>query len=152
MTELLPSTWFRTLALSSLAVLVLGLAPAAAHPHRRHHPPGARGGPGTNWQNPPGPRGGPGASRLRRGFRSNPPGPAGGRGTNWANPPGPGGRPRRQPVPVAALPRPRPQPAGTGGRVRGPTGRTRPDGAAGPAPVPTAGRGRAVDGKPGRRR
>ena len=27
------------------------------------NPPGARGGPGTNWENPPGPRGGPGKSR-----------------------------------------------------------------------------------------
>ena len=59
--------WIRTLALSALAVLVLGLAPADARPYRRHNPPGPRGGPGTSWANPPGPRGGPGASphRLR---------------------------------------------------------------------------------------
>ena len=94
MKSLLPSRWFRTLALSSLAVFVMGLAPADAHPHRRHTP---RGGFGARWQNPPGPRGGPGTSGLRRGFRSNPPGPAGGRGTNWANPPGPAGGPGASP-------------------------------------------------------
>ena len=93
----LSRNWIRTLALSSLAVLVLGLAPADAHPHRRDNPPGRRGGPGTNWQNPPGPRGGPGTARYRRGFRSNPPGPAGGPGTNWANPPGPAGGPGASP-------------------------------------------------------
>lgn len=95
--------WIRTVTLSMLAVLVLGLAPADARPHRRNNPPG-QGGPGTNWQNPPGPRGGPGASpyRLRR-YRdrdNNPPGPAGGRGTNWENPPGwrggPGASPDRR--------------------------------------------------------
>lgn len=58
--------WLRTITLASLSVLVLGLAPADAHPRwRQNNPPGPVGGPGTNWQNPPGPRGGPGASRLR---------------------------------------------------------------------------------------
>lgn len=96
-------TWSKTLALSLLAVLTLGLSPASAHPHRRWNPPGRTGGPGTTWLNPPGPRGGPGASpyRLnRRGFRSNPPGPAGGPGTNWANPPGPVGGPGASPFRV----------------------------------------------------
>lgn len=101
MTSLLSPTWIRTVALSALAVLVLGLAPAGAHPHRRNNPPGARGGPGTNWQNPPGPRGGPGASRYRlRHYRDrdhNPPGPAGGPGTNWENRPGPRGGPGASP-------------------------------------------------------
>ena len=97
MRSLLSPTWIRTVVLSALAVLVLGLAPADARPHRRNNPLGARGGPGTNWQNPPGPRGGRGASRYRlRHYRDpdqNPPGPAGGPGTNWENPPGPrGGR------------------------------------------------------------
>ncbi|MGE0359367.1 MAG: hypothetical protein AB7H93_02965 [Vicinamibacterales bacterium] len=88
----------RALALSVLAVLVLGATPATAHPHRRVNPPGPRGGPGTTWLNPPGPRGGPGASRFRRpGFRSNPPGRRGGPGTNWANPPGPRGGPGASP-------------------------------------------------------
>jgi hypothetical protein len=81
-------------SLCLLAVLVIGLSPALAHPHRRWNPPGSRGGPGTNWHNPPGPWGGPGASRLARpGYRNNPPGPLGGPGTNWANPPGPRGGP-----------------------------------------------------------
>lgn len=66
MTSLLSPTWIRTVALSALVVLGLGLAPADAHPHRRNNPPGTRGGPGTNWQNPPGPRGGPDASPDRR--------------------------------------------------------------------------------------
>ncbi len=91
----------RSLTLAALAVLLVGAATADAHPHRRHNPPGLRGGPGTNWQNPPGPRGGPGASpyRMRR-FRDrdhNPPGPVGGRGTNWENPPGPRGGPGTSP-------------------------------------------------------
>ena len=30
-----------------------------------NNPPGAQGGPGTNWENPPGPKGGPGASPDR---------------------------------------------------------------------------------------
>jgi hypothetical protein len=34
-----------------------------------NNPPGAAGGPGTNWENPPGPKGGPGASPNRRGRR-----------------------------------------------------------------------------------
>ena len=86
------TNWPRMTALSALAVLVLGLAPALAQPHPRWNPPGPRGGPGTTWLNPPGPRGGPGASRLpRHAFRSNPPGWRGGPGTNWANPPGPAG-------------------------------------------------------------
>jgi hypothetical protein len=63
---------------------------------RDGNPPGAVGGPGTNWENRPGPRGGPGASPDRyNGPRydrdNNPPGPRGGRGTNWENPPGPRG-------------------------------------------------------------
>ena len=33
------------------------------------NPPGARGGPGTNWENPPGPIGGRGASPDRRACR-----------------------------------------------------------------------------------
>jgi len=32
-----------------------------------NNPPGAAGGPGTNWENPPGPKGGPGASPDRGG-------------------------------------------------------------------------------------
>ncbi len=97
MRSLLSPTWIRTVVLSALAVLVLGLAPADARPHHRNNPPGARGGPGTNWRNPPGPRGGPGAVRYRlrrdRDRDNNPPGPAGGPGTNWATQPGPrGGR------------------------------------------------------------
>lgn len=91
----------RSLTLAALAVLLVGAATADAHPHRRHNPPGLRGGPGTTWQNPPGPRGGPGASpyRMRRfGDRDhNPPGPVGGRGTNWENPPGPRGGPGTSP-------------------------------------------------------
>lgn len=87
-------TWTgRTIGLSALVVLVLGLVPADAHPHRRTNPPGPRGGPGTNWVRPVGPMGPVAASRYRRAFRSNPPGPRGGRGTNWANPPGPVGGP-----------------------------------------------------------
>jgi len=91
----------RSLTLAALAVLLIGAATADAHPHRRHNPPGLRGGPGTNWQGPPGPRGGPGASpyRMRR-FRDrdhNPPGPVGGPGTNWENPPGPRGGPGTSP-------------------------------------------------------
>jgi len=31
-----------------------------------NNPPGAKGGPGTNWENPPGPVGGPGASPNRK--------------------------------------------------------------------------------------
>ena len=31
-----------------------------------NNPPGAKGGPGTNWENPPGPKGGPGASPNRK--------------------------------------------------------------------------------------
>lgn len=58
---------------------------------RDNNPPGAAGGPGTNWENPPGPRGGPGASPDIRDRDNNPPGPEGGRGTNWENPPGPRG-------------------------------------------------------------
>jgi len=61
MTSLLSPTWIRTVALSALVVLGLGLAPAVAHPHRRNNPPGTRGGPGTNWQNPPGSPVGPAA-------------------------------------------------------------------------------------------
>ena len=34
-----------------------------------NNPPGAAGGPGTNWENPAGPAGGPGASPNRRGGR-----------------------------------------------------------------------------------
>lgn len=96
-----PLPRLRSLTLAALAVLLIGAATADAHPHRRHNPPGPRGGPGTNWQNPPGPRGGPGASpyRMRR-FRDrdhNPPGPVGGPGTNWENPPGPRGGPGTSP-------------------------------------------------------
>lgn len=35
-------------------------------PDHDGNPPGAAGGPGTNWENPPGPIGGPGASPDRR--------------------------------------------------------------------------------------
>jgi len=64
-----------------------------------NNPPGAAGGPGTNWENPPGAAGGPGAgpNRLpptpRRDNDNNPPGAAGGPGTNWENPPGAAGGP-----------------------------------------------------------
>ena len=34
-------------------------------PDRDNNPPGAVGGPGTNWENPPGPQGGPGAGPDR---------------------------------------------------------------------------------------
>lgn len=34
-----------------------------------NNPPGAAGGPGTNWENPPGAKGGPGASPNRGGHR-----------------------------------------------------------------------------------
>ena len=47
----------RSLTLAALAVLLIGAATADALPHRRHTPPGPRGGPGQNWQTPPGPRG-----------------------------------------------------------------------------------------------
>ncbi len=33
---------------------------------RDNNPPGAKGGPGTNWENPPGAKGGPGASPDRK--------------------------------------------------------------------------------------
>lgn len=39
---------------------------ARLHRDRDNNPPGAAGGPGTNWENPPGPVGGPGASPDRR--------------------------------------------------------------------------------------
>lgn len=39
---------------------------AQIHRDRDNNPPGAAGGPGTNWENPPGPRGGPGTSPDRR--------------------------------------------------------------------------------------
>jgi len=61
-----------------------------------NNPPGAKGGPGTNWENPPGPMGGPGAGPDRRPMMdrdNNPPGAKGGPGTNWENPPGPMGGP-----------------------------------------------------------
>ena len=45
MTSLLSPTWIRTVALSALVVLGLGLAPAVAHPHRRNNPPGSPVGP-----------------------------------------------------------------------------------------------------------
>ncbi|MDP2834727.1 MAG: hypothetical protein Q8Q28_15780 [Pseudomonadota bacterium] len=67
---------------------------------RDNNPPGAAGGPGTNWENPPGPQGGPGASPDRRPFRdrdNNPPGVAGGPGSNWENRPGPQGGPGASP-------------------------------------------------------
>ncbi len=38
----------RSLTLAALAVLLVGAATADAHPHRRHNPPGLRGGPGTS--------------------------------------------------------------------------------------------------------
>lgn len=66
---------------------------------RDNNPPGAVGGPGTNWENPPGPRGGPGTSPDLR-FRdrdNNPPGALGGPGTNWENRPGPRGGPGASP-------------------------------------------------------
>lgn len=68
-----------------------------AHPMRQDfnsNPPGAMGGPGTNWENPPGPQGGPGMGPgFGRDRDNNPPGLRGGPGTNWENPPGPrGGR------------------------------------------------------------
>ena len=59
-----------------------------------NNPPGAAGGPGTNWENRPGPQGGQGVGpnrNLRRDFDNNPPGAAGGPGTNWENRPGPQG-------------------------------------------------------------
>ena len=45
---------------------------------RDNNPPGAMGGPGTNWENKPGPQGGPGTSPNRRPARS-PQGGGGGR-------------------------------------------------------------------------
>lgn len=97
MTALTNITWTgRTLVLSALLLLGLGLVPADAHPRWRNNPPGPRGGPGTNWVRPVAPRAGA-AARFRRAFRSNPPGPRGGRGTNWANPPGPAGGPGASP-------------------------------------------------------
>jgi hypothetical protein len=61
---------------------------------RDNNPPGAKGGPGTNWENKPGPQGGPGASPdhgQRKDRDNNPPGAEGGAGTNWENKPGPQG-------------------------------------------------------------
>lgn len=62
-----------------------------------NNPPGAFGGPGTNWENQPGSQGGPGAGPDRMGQRrdrdNNPPGGRGGRGTNWENRSGPQGGP-----------------------------------------------------------
>ncbi len=40
MRSLLVPAWIRTVALSALVVLGLGLAPADAHPHRRNSPVG----------------------------------------------------------------------------------------------------------------
>lgn len=97
----LTSRTVRTTALSTIALLWLGLAVADAHPRCRNNPPGPAGGRGTNWRNPPGPVGGPGASPYRvrpyRDHDGNPPGPAGGPGTNWENPPGPIGGPGASP-------------------------------------------------------
>lgn len=65
-----------------------------------NNPPGAKGGPGTNWENPPGPKGGPGAGPDRwkkKDLDNNPPGAKGGPGTNWENPPGPKGGPGASP-------------------------------------------------------
>ena len=39
---------------------------AQMHRDRDNNPPGAAGGPGSNWENPPGPVGGPGTSPDRR--------------------------------------------------------------------------------------
>ncbi len=79
--------------------------------HARRHdndnnPPGAKGGPGTNWENRPGPQGGPGKSPDKIGGKrharrhdndNNPPGAKGGPGTNWENKPGPQGGPGKSP-------------------------------------------------------
>lgn len=83
-----------------LAAIALLAATSSFAIDRDNNPPGAAGGPGTNWENPPGPAGGPGASPNRRHHRdrdNNPPGPAGGPGTNWKNPPGPAGGPGASP-------------------------------------------------------
>ena len=87
------------------AALVL-FAQAAWAVDRDNNPPGAAGGPGTNWENPPGAAGGPGASPNVRhappshhhkhfcrkhpkhaGCVANPPGPAGGPGAGPIPPP-----------------------------------------------------------------
>lgn len=73
---------------------------------RDNNPPGAAGGPGSNWENPPGPDGGWGASpdrghRRRWDRDNNPPGAGGGPGTNWENRPGPRGGPGASPNRVA---------------------------------------------------
>jgi hypothetical protein len=46
---------------------VTGASQTATPPRRDPdaNPPGAKGGPGTNWENPPGPTGGPGKSPDR---------------------------------------------------------------------------------------
>jgi hypothetical protein len=67
---------------------------------RDNNPPGAVGGPGTNWENKPGPQGGPGSSpdlKPRIDRDNNPPGALGGPGTNWENKPGPQGGPGSSP-------------------------------------------------------
>ncbi|MFA6600744.1 MAG: hypothetical protein WC352_00350 [Candidatus Omnitrophota bacterium] len=76
---------------------------AAGYPPKMdkdNNPPGAKGGPGTNWENPKGPKGGPGAGPNRgQGMDrdNNPPGAKGGPGTNWENPKGPKGGPGASP-------------------------------------------------------
>lgn len=90
-----------------LALLLAISVPAFAVDHD-NNPPGAAGGPGTNWENPPGAVGDPGASPNRKNWckqhpkkchdhDNNPPGAAGGPGTNWENPPGPVGGPGASP-------------------------------------------------------
>lgn len=105
----------RTFALVLVAVLavVLGISSAGWAKDKDNNPPGAAGGPGTNWENPPGAAGGPGASPDVKGpppkhhYKhkkyckhhpndpkchyvppANPPGPAGGPGPNPPPPPG----------------------------------------------------------------
>lgn len=52
----------------TIALTFAGTACARSH-DRDNNPPGAAGGPGTNWENPPGWRGGPGASPDYRYYR-----------------------------------------------------------------------------------
>ena len=94
-----------------LAVSLTLLSSTAFAVDHDGNPPGAAGGPGTNWENPAGPAGGPGVSPNRYGWRhhafqrwhwrrdhdGNPPGAAGGPGTNWENRPGPAGGPGASP-------------------------------------------------------
>ena len=79
-----------TTVLTLLSLMALATPGCKRYTTRDDNPPGAAGGPGTNWENPPGAAGGPGASPDRRydaprywDREDNPPGPEGRPGTDW---------------------------------------------------------------------